>query len=343
MNILREGPKHLIIKSDRCEVSFKKLREELKYEIVIEKSLQMHNDYLGITSFLDDTSTVLMFTQKMAPKLSFEYEDFEYIAVVNMYSEDILIKLVQLKENLEIQDIRSTPQMILMRTTGNEDKYISAVNRDIKGELILSDEMFEGYGSGTMIVFSNKKIKGPLAIDEVHPSVIYTNRAYKGVLKYLNNNRVKYVNASIGNKDWSELIIKIYDSYELYDLHYKRISMVLNELDCGLILGESWGRDAALSFLSVGVYQIRLFTYLEPLEIKKLAMALEYDTNGNRMVDFDLFTKRKKYSWTQVRVNKIKNRDDLGNYYRNKLVMELNEDTLFELLALELKANKRES
>lgn len=342
MNILREGPKHLIIKSDQCQIAFQGLKDILDYEISIEKSKNMHDEYLSITSFLDDKSTVIMFTKKMEPKLSFEYDDFEYIAVVKEYSEDILIKLIRVKESLAIQDLRSTPQLLIMRTTGDDTSYIEAVNRDIKGQVISSDDMFEGYGSGTMIVFSRKKLKGPLDIDEVHPKVIYTQQAYKEVWKLLNNNRVKYVNASINNQDWSELIIKIYDSYELYNLHYKRISMILNELDYGLILGESWGKDAALSFLSVGVYQIRLFTYLDPLEIKKIAMALEYDVNGNRIVDYDLFTKRKKYSWTQVRENNIKKRDDLGNHFRQKLANDLSEDTLFELVALELKANQRE-
>jgi hypothetical protein len=116
--------------------------------------------------------------------------------------------------------------------------------------------------------------------------------------------------------------------------------MVLNELDCGLILGESWGRDAALAFHSVGVYQIRLFTYLEPLEIKRITLGLEYDNDGNRIVDYDLFKKRKKLSWSQVRSKEYKKRDDLGFYYRKELVKELTEDTKFELMALELKLRK---
>lgn len=335
MNIIREGPKHLIIQSDNCDVSFKRMKEIFSFQMHLDKSSQMYHEYVNMIGLLNDASTVLMFTKKIEPKLSFEYEDFEYIVMINEYSEELLIKLFQNKEVLKIENIRATPRMIVMRTTGDHDKYIQTVNKDIGGEMISAENMFEGYGSGTMILFTEKRISGPLGLGDMNHQAIYATQPYKELSKFLNNHRVKYINASIDNKDWSELVIKIYDSYERYNLHYKRLEMILNELDCGLILGESWGRDAALAFLSVGVYQVRLFTYLEPLEIKKIALGLEYDSHGDRIVDYDLFTKRKKYSWTQVRTGGIKGRDDLGNYYRKKLVSELNEDTMFELMSLE--------
>lgn len=335
MNIVREGPKHLIIQSEDCEVTLNKLSEIFQYQTQLGNSPHIYDDYISMIGLLDDSSTVLMFSRKMKKKLSFEYNDFAYIAVVNEYCEDILIKLVQTREEVKLLNIRQTPKMIVMRTTGDHQKYIKMVNEDIKGEIISTSDMFENYGKGTVIIFTEKKIRGPLGLSDFNEKAIYSDQKYNELIKYLNNHRVKYVNASIDNKDWSELIIKIYDSYERYDLHYKRLSMVLNELDCGLILGESWGRDAAMSFLSVGVYQIRLFTYLEPNEIKKIALGLEYDSDGERIVDYDLFTKRKKFYWTDFRVDKIKRRDDLGVYYRNKLMSELSENTVFELLALE--------
>ncbi|MBI9012219.1 MAG: hypothetical protein JEZ08_08275 [Clostridiales bacterium] len=335
MNIVREGPKHLIIQSGNCKISVERMKEIFSFQMHLNKSSQMYNEYINMIGLLNDASTVLMFTKKIEPKLSFEYEDFEYIVVINEYSEELLIKLFQNKEALKIENIRATPRMIVMRTTGDHEKYIQTVNKDIVGEMISAKGMFEGYGIGTMILFTEKRISGPLGIDDMNHHAIYSKQQYKELSKFLNNHRVKYINASIDNKDWAELVIKIYDSYERYDLHYKRLAMILNELDCGLILGESWGRDAALAFLSVGVYQVRLFTYLEPLEIKKIALGLEYNSHGDRIVDYDLFTKRKKYSWTQVRIDGIKGRDDLGNYYRSKLVTELNEDTIFELMSLE--------
>lgn len=340
MNIIREGPKHLILQCEDCEVSFNKLKEFFYYRSYFDNTIDMYDEYVKTIGSLDDTSTVLMFSKKMKSKLSFEYNDFEFIAVIDESSEDILIRLVQLKEKVKLIDLRATPRMILMRTTGDNQKYISTVNNDVAGSIINMEDTFENYGNGTIILFTDKKINGPRSLSDFNEKAIYSNIKYNELVKYLNTHRVKYINASIDNKDWSELSIKIYDSYELYDLHYNRLSMVLNELDCGLILGESWGRDAALAFLAVDVYKVRLFTYLDPLEIKKITLALEYNSNGERIVDYDLFTKRKKHDWTQVRIKGIKGRAELGMYYRDKLMSELNGNTVNKLNELEGKANE---
>ncbi len=340
MNILREGANHLIIQSDNCAQTFNNLAQVFKFQISIEESETIYEDYLSAVGLLDDSHTVLLISKEMKPKLSFEYGDFSYVAIINKKVEELLIEMIKYKEHINIKNLRSAPRLIMMRTTGDNKKYVDMVNKDIDGSLIRTDHIHDSKGHGTIIMFTEKKLKGPIGMKDFYHYSIYSQESYNDLAKHLSNNSVKYVNASIDNKDWAELIIKIYDSYERYDVHYKRLSMVLNELDCGLILGESWGRDAALAFHSVGVYQIRLFTYLEPLEIKKITLGLEYDNDGNRIVDYDLFKKRKKLSWSQVRNKEYKKRDDLGFYYRKKLVKELTEDTKFELMALELKLRK---
>lgn len=340
MNVIRSGTKNLIIQSEDCKATFDVLQEKFNVDIYMSKTGDMHKKYLSMIGLLDDKSTVLMLSTKMAPKLSFEYEDFEYLLVIHKRLEEVLVGLLRLKEVAKIKDIRLTPTMIVMRTTGDVEKYIEAVNKDVQGEIISNDDIHEKYGQGTMIIFTNKKIRGPLGPNDFQDKTIYSQKNHGDLIQYLDKRRVKYINASIDNKDWAELSIKIYDSYEQYDLHYQRLAYILNELDCGLILGESWGRDAALSFLSVGIYKIRLFTYLEPKEIKKITLGLEYLENGDRVVDYDIYSKRKKYFWTDVRTDEIKKRDPLGLYYRRRLVDELNEDVLVELRLLEKKINK---
>jgi len=340
MNIIRSGTKNLILQCHDCHKAFQVLREKYGVEIFISKSDDMYKKYLSVMGMLDERNTLVLLSTKMEPKLSFEYEDFEYILVVNKRIEEVLMHLVLIKEIAYIKDVRLTPTMVIMRTTGNIDKYIEAVNRDVEGEVILSDDIHEKYGQGTVIIFTQKKIRGPLAHDDIEERAIYSKKNYADLIQYLENRTVKYINASIDNKDWAELSIKIYDSYEQYDLHYERLAYILNELDCGLILGESWGRDAALSFLSVGIYKIRLFTYLEPKAIKQITLGLEYLDDGRRIVDYDIYSRRKKYFWSDVRVDGIKKRDELGQYYRKKLVSELSEDVLVELRLLEKRINR---
>lgn len=340
MNVIRSGPKQIILQCEDCHKTYDALGKNYKINMHLSKSKDMYDKYLCMIGLLDDRSTVVALTKNMASKLSFKYEDFEYLLVLDMAMTDVLIDLVMIKESLQIKSLRQSTEMVIMRTTGDGDKYIKTVLKDIDGELIDTEKMHESYGVGTLIVFTEKKINGPLGNEDFKSHAIFTRKKEDEVIKYLSNRRYKYINASIDNKDWHELTIKIYDSYEQYDLHYKRLTLMLEALDCGLILGEAWGSDAALAFLSVEVYRIRLFTYLEPLAIKKIVFGLEYDDFGQRVVDFDLFKKRKKYYWTDVRLEKKIDRDAQGCFYRKEVLKDVHEETLFELRALEKKIKK---
>jgi hypothetical protein len=340
MNIIRLGPKHLMVQSGDCKLTFNKLNEKFNYQMFVEKSEDMHIRYRNMIGSLDDSYTVLMFTTKLEPNLSFEYKDFEYIVAIHEECEDILIKFVQYKEEIKIQNLRSSPKWIIMRMTGDYKKYINSVNKDINGEIIPIEDIFEKYSKGTMIVFTEKNIQGALEDKDFNNQIVYSKKRSTILMKHLNNNTVRYINASIDNKNWSELIIKIYDMYGRYSLQYERLMLILKELDCGLILGESWGKDAALVFRSVDVYQIRLFTYLAPIEIKKITLALEYGEDEERVVDLDIYMKRKKYSWSDIKAENTKGRDPLGAYYRKKLVSELTEEIKVELLLIEKEMEK---
>ncbi len=340
MNIVREAPKHLIVQSDDCHQLIHSLDNVFKIRLTLDHSEDMYDQYLKMIGLFDEGITIILVTEKMKSNLSIEKDDVSYIAVIEKECEDVLIELVRLQGKIGIKNIRATPRLIIMRTTGDQNRYMKAVLSDAQGEFVETQYINENYGSGTVILFTQKSLGSPLELDDFCRRSIYTTKSSSKLIKFLNDRRVKYVNASLDNKDWHELVIKIYDSHEQYHLHYKRLTLILNELDCGLILGESWGKDAALAFLSVGVYQVRLFTYMDPKEIKKIAFGLEYDLEGNRLVDYDLYTKRKKHTWSDFRVNGLSKRAELGRYYRKKLVNELNENILFELMALEHKIEK---
>ena len=55
------------------------------------------------------------------------HDDIEFIVVVNDDIESILIKLIDNKETIKIRKIRKAPEMIVMRTTGDEKNYINSV------------------------------------------------------------------------------------------------------------------------------------------------------------------------------------------------------------------------
>jgi len=110
---------------------------------------------------------------------------------------------------------------------------------------------------------------------------------------------------------------------------------IFEKLKMGMILGETWGTDIASVFQTVGIYKVRFFTFKEPLEIKKILVGLEYLEDGERICDYDLYWKRKKYHWDQVRTETVKGKRELGVYYRDCIMSQLNHGEKIKMAAME--------
>ena len=94
--------------------------------------------------------------------------------------------------------------------------------------------------------------------------------------------------------------IRIYDKYGAYNLHYNRMIEVFDDLDIGLVLGESWSKDYPKALLSVQIYRVRFFTFKEADELKRILLGLEYLRDGTRVVDYDVYCKNKKVGWVDL-------------------------------------------
>jgi hypothetical protein len=99
----------------------------------------------------------------------------------------------------------------------------------------------------------------------------------------------------------------------------------------GLILGETWGKDTASMYQSVGIYRVRLFTFLDPIEFKKILTGLEYMEDGKRIVDMDLYTQKKKIHWFDLRTPGIKDKNQLGIKYHKELFEKLSDKQALHL------------
>jgi hypothetical protein len=130
-------------------------------------------------------------------------------------------------------------------------------------------------------------------------------------------------NESIGRRDWTEMEIRIYDTYEHYSPHIERLRTVLRSLQIGLNLGEGWGKDHARILMPIQVYRLRILTFVEPEEIKKTLVALEHTQEGTRFVDMDLFVKGRKVSWTSLHEEDLKERVQMGAGLRRRAVREV--------------------
>ncbi len=222
-----------------------------------------------------------------------------------------------------IQRIQRSARVLFLNTVGDIDRVINRVTEDFKGEIINSKELYELHSEGAIIQLTLENLDKTLRCSESHPKAVYVKGDARETYLELAKRAIRYVNVGLYNQSWYELNIKIYDSYGHYECHYNRLMYILDKLDIGVMAGETWGTDAALAFLSVDTYNVRIVTYLEPKEFKSILLGLEYAGDGERKVDFDLYYRRQKVSWTDIRGKQKVGRDELGMLCREKIYDQL--------------------
>ncbi|NLY42784.1 MAG: hypothetical protein GX066_02200 [Clostridiaceae bacterium] len=229
------------------------------------------------------------------------------------------------------------PATIVMRVPvpGNEQKLIDKIKEVFNAKEV---DLIEGIDIGgkddTIIAFTYKVLSGPVT-DFLDTKLLIPQpgRLVRGKLRL---EGLRFITQSLDDSQWYELRINIYDSTGRYKENYDRLMFVLSKLEIGMILGESWTKDYAVMLYSVLTYQVRLFTFSKPEDIKKILMALEYSADGTRLVDFDLYYKNRKIHWSEV--NKVKSKKSKIEEvveYRKKLYEMLNEEDIKTLEDME--------
>lgn len=324
LSIFRSGPKVIILEG----VSISQTRDYLienfdaqEYEIntAFEKSTE--------------NTTIIFLTNKKRDVIT--PRDICDVLYLENQAESVLCKIINDKKYDLIMNARMAPRIIVMKTFGNTDKVINQLLEDYGGETGNFNEMLESKNKGTVIAFTQKYLSDPLNLTDLHEKSLHVNRDYPSMMRELKIHDLKYLNIGFDNKDWHELTIKIYDSYGRYDLHYQRLLKILEHLEIGFILGEAWGKDAATIFLSVDVYRVRFFTYYEPKYIKKILLGLEYLDDGTRIVDLDLYQKRKKIYWIDIIGKDKREKEELSKISRDEIFSQFNEKLKEEVIDLE--------
>jgi len=333
LKLVRSGHKTLILEVKQIEKTINFLKNHTD---VVDVSNPSPNTEEGIHAFLsnaNDLTVVTYLTTAMKPTLSFSEVD----TLVKIKGEmfDILMKIINNDKEHLITQTRVGPGIVLMKLIGDEDKIIDLVKKDFdaKGASILSQ--LNEHSNGTVISFTKGDITKPVSCELFHPVSLHTDRDFREVMQSIRLQNLKYLNAGLHNEDWYELKIKIYDAYGKFDLHYHRLAYILEKLDLGLILGESWGTDAATIFLSVGIYKVRFFTFYNPIHIKKILLGLEFLDDGTRIVDYDLYLKRRKIHWDALRDKEHTTRETLSRMFRQEILSHLSDTEIEELHKME--------
>jgi hypothetical protein len=258
------------------------------------------------------------------------------VMVVAEEADVILCRIMNEGKAHLISNARMAPRIIILRAMGNLEKVIEEISSDHECSVYsMLDILDENNGKGTVILITDKPIQKSMSMKDIYEKVIFVEERYYPLLKSLRSHALKYLNKGIANKDWYEIEIRIYDKYNAYKLHYEKLLSIIEALELGIILGESWGKDYPRPMMSVEVYRIRFFTFYNPGYIKKIILGLEYTGGGTRIVDYDVYYNRRKIDWVDVVEDGIKARHLLGMRFREDILSKLSEEEKTELLDFE--------
>lgn len=249
---------------------------------------------------------------------------------------DILAFILNSPLRDQVRGIRILPRVILFRVTGDHRSTIEEIRRDFHAQIGQRTRRFWwSRKNHVTIAFTRKNLNHPLSSEDLLSEILYVDMPYEKLLIQLSNRSLEYFNNAMGNADWNSFEIRIFDAYERYTLHAERLRSVLDDLELGLVLGEGWGKDFARILMPVRVYRFRLFSFLSPEEVKETLMGLEFDGQGKRLVDMDLYREKEKVSWQYLGRKWNLTHAETGRKCRTKLLGILSDETIQRLEELE--------
>ncbi|MDR1137680.1 MAG: hypothetical protein LBK91_05090 [Synergistaceae bacterium] len=260
----------------------------------------------------------------------------------NVATSIVLCGLINKKLYDVIRHISVTPPNIVMRLIGDLDAAIDQITVDFKARettcIYLTKNMEE---SSVLVNFTSEPLNRLVPHTSFYKRALLIDKPYGQLLIFLRAKAQEYLNVAMGSPDWNEVSVTMFDAMDQFDLHYNRLITVLQGLDVGIVVGEEWVPEYTVALRKSEVYQVRLLTPIPPQQIKKIALALEYDDKENRVVDFDVYFKKKKLSWTsELQQNKGYTRDKIGALHRTRLLASLPAEAKAMLRKLDSKINR---
>lgn len=334
LSMIRSAPKMLLISTPEPELL----------------GLYLNNHYKGIrgsfSQIFDGTkeehSIVILTQGSLVQAVPISTVQDAYSLPIEM--EKLLCALISDGMNVYIRQIRMAPQLILLRGMGDLGKSLEVLQKDYPGESGTVIDLLNRYSDeGAVVALTDKPLHSVCGLEDLYTEARHIPLPYGTLFKTLRAHALKYLNAGIGNKDWVELEIRIFDRLSAYELHYKRLLQMIEGLELGLILGESWGKDNPRFMMTVDVYRVRLMSFLEPGEIKRYLVGLEYLEDGMRIADHDVYVNRKKVYWNEVAKGYAKSREALGTLYRRKIMDKLTSEEKEEFTAVEAEIRRLQS
>jgi hypothetical protein len=325
VSLIRSGPKILLLETNNLSEFKEYILGHLNaYESCVNTALENSGE-----SYL-----IIFLVKKL--KNTIRIEEIEDVFIIKDLQDEFFCKILNDGKSNLISHARMAPRIILMRTIGDSSKVIQSIAKDFSASIDSFENVLDNSNnSGTVLTFVEKPLNKNVKFKDLYGQALFINEQYHNLIRNLRMHGLKYLNEGIGNKDWFEIEIKIYDIYGAYDLHYKRLMKVLDGLELGIVLGESWGKDTPRFLMTVGIYRLRFFTFYPPQYIKRILVGLEHLEDGSRIVDYDIYFHRKKIDWVDITEKDLKVRKYISKKYRDDIYARLDEDERSSLINLE--------
>lgn len=284
MLFIRKGPRTLFIRSSDRERTAAYLRERYgACEVTFEE---------GITEAGEGESLVCITPEGLERT---RVADAERIFAVPYEEARVAADLFSDEIRKSVQRVQLGPGLILLRVAGTGE----AVTADLRErytveQLPIEEAVSEGEVDDTVLLLTGEALTKVIDMRQVITAPLLMRHSPRELYWQLRAQGVHLITKNLEKKEWYEMRINIYDAADFYEVHYQRLMLVLEDLDVGMVLGETWTKDHALALFSVLAYQVRLFTFETPAGVKRLLMALEYNERGKRFVDMDLYYRNRK-------------------------------------------------
>ncbi|MEG6615061.1 hypothetical protein V6C27_01290 [Peptococcaceae bacterium 1198_IL3148] len=327
MIFVRTGPRFLFLSTADPD--------QLK-DLLLEKLAGKVVDFSYAIEAAGESETIVLVTIDEAnqPRLS----NAQHIVLLPIGSSVTLSKLINLGVGSLLTGAELGAGLLVQRLPKGGEVVIDMIKEDYQAQAVdLIEAICVGQADDTIVVFTEDPLQKTVKVENVLEPTLLINQPIPQMYRLLRREAVRYFTHGLAKSEWYEVRINIYDADDNFELHGRRLELVLEDLEVGLILGETWTRDHALTLFSVAAYQIRLFTMLDPLELKTLLLGLEYNEQGDRFVDMDLYHRRDKIEWAALAKKLPFGRKKSGLYCRQELYKRLSPKVVEKLLKLERK------
>ena len=287
LNLVAPGPKLIVAKTEN-QLALKQYLQE-QFQAVEMEQLGLGTDYHSI-------KCIVCVADAVQPAAGLLYLG------MNQTVEYVLCHLMHEDAKALITAVRALPQVIVFNSLGEHAPVVDKMQAEFQCERVaIRDVLQRENNEGVIVAFLMQETEGKRAF---YHDALFVQQPYEDLIDYLRIHAPRYLAKAFAPNAWHMVDLRIYDRYEVYDLQYKRLAKAIKALNLGYIVTETWNREVSTFSDPVGTYHIRLLTFLEPLELKKLLVGLEYSASNRRIVDLNMIWHNKKVSWKNLLDNK---------------------------------------